>query len=194
MPKFEIKNNEITVEKEITKIDEFVINALGIIEKYSKYAIIGGYVSIFFGRSRATEDIDVFIEDLGLIEFEKLYNEFKQKGCELTIEDAKSLYKDYLKDNLSIRVWEKGFPLLNLKVKIAKSPAQKMAIEERIKVKLRKVILYFGPIEGQIAYKRYILKGQKDLEDARHLEIVFKGLNQKRIEEYRKVFEDEFRR
>jgi len=194
MPEFEIKNGEIFVDKEITKIDEFVINTMGIIEKYINYSIIGGYVSIFFGRSRATEDIDVFIEDLGLDKFEKLYKEFKQKGYEFTIDDAKSLYKDYLMEKLSIRIWEKGFPLLNLEVKIAKSPAQKMAINERIKINLKNITLHFGPIEGQIAYKRYILKGQKDLEDARHLEIVFRGLNEKRIEVYRKVFEDEFQR
>lgn len=194
MPEFEIKNREIAVDKEITKIDEFVINTLGIIEKYTKYSIIGGYVSIFFGRSRATEDIDLFIEDLGLTKFKKLYTELKQKGYEFTIDDAKSLYEDYLKEKLSIRIWEKGFPILNLEVKTAKTPTQKLAIDERLKIKIKGITLYFGPIEGQIAYKRYILKGQKDIEDARHLEIVFKGLDEKRIGEYRKLFEDEFRR
>lgn len=79
-------------------------------------------------------------------------------------------------------------------MKIAKSPSQKRAIRERITVRIRNITLYFGPIEGQIAYKRHIMKGQKDLEDARHLEIVFKGLDEKRIDYYRKVFEDEFKR
>jgi len=194
MAAFEIKNREITVDKEITEIDEFVIKTLAIIEKYTRYSIIGGYIAIFFGRSRATEDIDIFIKDPGFETFGRLFTELKRKGYELTIDDPKSLYHDYLKDNLSIRIWEKGFPLLNLEVKIAKSPSQKRAIKERIAVRIGNITLYFGPIEGQIAYKRHIMKGQKDLEDARHLEIVFKDLNKKRIEDYRKVFEDEFRR
>ena len=179
MAAFEIKNRQIAVDKEITEIDEFLIKTLRIIEHYTRYSIIGGYVAIFFGRSRATEDIDIFIKDPGFAKFAKLYAELKRKGYELTVDDPKSLYKEYLKDNLSIRIWEKGFPLLNLEVKIAKSPSQKRAIRERITVRIRNITLYFGPIEGQIAYKRHIMKGQKDLEDARHLEIVFKGLDKK---------------
>ena len=38
MAAFEIKNREITVDKEITEIDEFVIKTLTIIEKYTRYS------------------------------------------------------------------------------------------------------------------------------------------------------------
>lgn len=49
-------------------------------------------------------------------------------------------------------------------------------------------------IEGQIAYKRYIAKSEKDLADARHLEMVFEHADKKKISEYRKLFEAEFKR
>lgn len=194
MPAFEIRNNEITVNKEITKLDEFVIKLLSIIEKYTKYAIIGGYCSIFFGRGRATEDIGVFMEDIPYKKFEEMYDELTGEGYELTIDDPKSLYDDYLHDSLSIRVWEKGFPLLNIEVKIAKKKTQKEALNNRLTINFNGKKIYFGRIEAQIAYKRYILKSQKDLEDARHLEIVFKNLNKELIEHYRIAFEDEFER
>jgi len=147
MPAFEIRNGEIEVDKEITAIDRFAIETLRIIGKYARYVIIGGYVAIFFGSSRAVEDIDIFIEDPGFPKFVKLYTELKRKGYELTIGDAKALYYDCLKCNLSIRVWEKGFPLLNLELKTAESPSQKLAIAERIRVRMRDTILYFAPIE-----------------------------------------------
>jgi len=194
MPHFKIINDEINVDKDITKLDEFVLDSLSIIEKYTPYVIIGGYSSIFFGRSRATEDIDIFIEDISYEKFKSMYDELIKKNYELTISDPKGLYEDYLQAGLSIRVWEKGFPLLNLEVKIAKKETQRLTLKNKIIVNFKNKRLYFGKIEAQIAYKKYILKSQKDLEDARHLEIVFKNLNKEEIEYYRKIFEDEFER
>jgi len=44
-------------------------------------------------------------------------------------------------------------------------------------------------IEQQIAYKELILGSQKDMEDARHLEIVLKDeINKELLERYRKRF------
>ncbi len=194
MPQFEIINNEILLNKKITKLDEFVLNLLEIIEKHTRYVIISGYVSIFFGRSRATEDIDAFIEPISYQSFEELYKDLTEKEYELTIDDPKGLYEDYLQDGLSIRIWKKGFPLLNLEIKFALKQTQKLALAHRITAHFSGKKLYFGQIEAQIAYKRYILKSQKDLEDARHLEIIFKNINKARIENYRMIFEDEFKR
>jgi hypothetical protein len=45
-------------------------------------------------------------------------------------------------------------------------------------------------IELQIAYKEKVLKSDKDLEDAKHLEMVFKDrMNNKLLEKYRKMLE-----
>ena len=64
MVKFKIIDNELTINKETTKLDQFAFDVIDIIKKYTNYVIISGYVSIFFGRSRATEDIDMFIEKI----------------------------------------------------------------------------------------------------------------------------------
>ena len=194
MPTFEIKNREITVEKEITELDQFVLDLLEILEKYADYVIIGGYISIFFGRSRATEDIDLFIQEITYEEFKSLYDELTQNDYELTIANPEKLYNDYLQDELSIRIWKTGYPLLNLEMKFAKKPTQKLALKNEITVKFAGKNIKIGDIESQIAYKRYILKSQKDLEDARHLEIVFKSIDERKVEAYRKLFEDEFKR
>jgi len=193
MPRFEIKNREIIIDKKLNKIDEFLFKLLDIIEKHAKYVIIGGYTSIFFGRIRATEDIDLFIENIDYEKFKELYDEITANDYEFTISDPKSLYKDYLQDNLAIRIWEKDLPILNIEIKMAKDLRQKATIENRITAKLKDRKIYFGDIEIEIAYKRYMMKTQKDLEDARHLEVVFKNLDKKKIEEYRKIFEDEIK-
>ena len=193
MPEFEIKNREIVIDKEVNKIDEFLFKLLDILEKHVKYVIVGGYVSIFFGRSRATEDIDLFIEDMSYEGFEKLYKEVKENDYEFTVDDPKSLYNDYLQDGLAIRVWEKDFPLLSLEIKTAKNQRQKETLNNRITAKLKDRKIYFGTIEVEIAYKRIVLTGKKDLEDARHLEKVFKNLNKEKIEEYSRMFKDELK-
>jgi len=189
MVKFKIVNNELKINKKVTKLDEFAFNIINIIKKYTKYVIVSGYVSIFFGRSRATEDIDMLVKKIDYDRFLKMYNEFLVKGFEFNIDDPKSLYGDYLMNDTAINIWKKGFPLLRMEIKIAKSLGQKIVIENPIKIMLGNQEILFSQIEAQIAYKRYILAAEKDLEDARHLEIVFEDINKEKIKYYKHIFE-----
>ena len=84
MAEFQVIDNTISINKHITELDLFVLNITKIIEKYANYVIISGYVSIFFGRARATEDIDMFIEEMPYEQFLKMYREFTDKGFEET--------------------------------------------------------------------------------------------------------------
>lgn len=191
MAKFKVKNRKLVIDKKITKLDEFVLETVGIVSKYADYVIIGGYVSIFFGRARATEDIDVFIEEIDLRKFSKMFDEFNSKKFEFNIDDKKSLYYDYLSESLPINVWRKNFPLLRLEIRFALKKTQKSAFESAFTAIFSNKKLRFGQIESQIAYKRYILKSEKDLEDARHLELVFDDVNKELIQKYKKEFEYE---
>jgi hypothetical protein len=191
MVKFKIQNNELKIDKLITKLDQFALDVIEIVQEYAKYVIISGYVSIFFGRSRATEDIDMFIELLPYERFEKMYYEFLSKGFEFNEDNPKKLYHDYLLDRLSINVWRKNAPMLRMEIKIARKTSQKIVLLTPIKVHFSDQTILFGPIESQIAYKRYISKSEKDLEDARHLEIVFEGIDKERIKYFKRLFESE---
>jgi hypothetical protein len=42
-------------------LDEFAIDFSKIVEKYTEYIIVSGFVAISSGRTRATEDIDMII-------------------------------------------------------------------------------------------------------------------------------------
>ena len=51
-----------------------MFDLINILEKYADYVIIAGYGSIFFGRARATEDIDLFIKRIPYAKFKKMYD------------------------------------------------------------------------------------------------------------------------
>ena len=189
MVKFKIIDNKLEINKKATKLDEFALEVIEIIKKYTDYIIISGYVSIFFGRSRATEDIDMFIGDISYKDFLAMYKEFTAKGFELTIDNPAELYHDYLMKNTAVNIWRKGFPLLRMEVKIARKPGQKMVLNNPIKAYFDGKEILFCQIEAQIAYKRYISASEKDLEDARHLEIVFDDLDKEKIKYYKNIFE-----
>jgi len=68
--KIEFKNDQITFDKQLNKLDKFVIEFISILNEFDiKYVIISGYVSILFGRNRASEDIDIFVEKLNFTKF-----------------------------------------------------------------------------------------------------------------------------
>ncbi len=192
MPKFKVINNELRVDKIVTKLDEFALDVISVIQKHTDYVIISGYVSIFFGRSRGTEDIDMFIRRLPYDEFLKMYNEFLEKGYEFNIENPHDLYYDYLADGTSINVWVKDKPLLRMEIKLAKKLTQIDQLNHPIIVHFGEYNIKFSQIESQIAYKRHIAKSEKDMEDARHLEIVFEDLDKERIKYYKQLFLEEF--
>ena len=59
-----INSEHIKFNKKISELDKFVIDFLEIIIKHTNYVLISGYVSILFGRSRGTEDVDIIIPKL----------------------------------------------------------------------------------------------------------------------------------
>ena len=56
--------NTIKLDKIINELDKFVFKFIKILKKHTDYVIVSGYVAILLGRSRTTEDIDVFIKEI----------------------------------------------------------------------------------------------------------------------------------
>ena len=48
-------------DKVITALDTFVLDFIRILERYTDYVLVNGYVTILLGRARGTEDIDTLI-------------------------------------------------------------------------------------------------------------------------------------
>ena len=185
-----VDKNTIRLDREINELDEFVLKFLRILEKHTEYVVISGYISILLGRSRATEDIDVFVKPLKKEKFYDLYTELKEKGywC-LNAESENEVY-DYLVNNSAIRFAEINQTIPNFEVKFAVKPLQLLSFENRIKVKTSNGEIIISSLELQIAFKKYYLKSEKDLEDAKHIEKVFKDeIDYNLIEKYKGLLE-----
>jgi hypothetical protein len=63
----------------LNELDKLLLSFIRILEKYFEYVVVAGYVSILFGRSRATEDINILIKEADKKSFEKFWKEENKK-------------------------------------------------------------------------------------------------------------------
>ena len=135
---FEYTRDIISIEnKVLTKLDEFVLDFLDVLEKYCSYVIISGYLSILFGRARGTEDVDIFIEHVDKKIFVSFYKELiKDNYYFLNPEDENGLY-EMLTENLGIRAAKKDTIIPNIEMKYIKDDIDRFTLEKRVKIILR---------------------------------------------------------
>jgi len=188
--KYDTDKKEIILDKELNELDKYVLEFIKILEKHVDYVIISGYVSILLGRSRSTEDIDLFIKRLDKNKFSDLYKDLiKNKYWCLNAEDSEEIY-DYLINNFAVRFAKKDETIPNFEVKFPKNRLDEDAFEDHITVILPMGRLKISSLERQIAFKRYYLKSNKDLEDAKHVEHIFKDkIDIEKIYKYKRVLE-----
>lgn len=169
-----VSKNKIKLDRKLSKLDEFVLEFVQILDKYVNYVIISGYISILFGRARATEDIDLFIEKISKEKFFELYNALKENGfwC-LNAESEEEIF-NYLKEGCAVRFSRKGLAIPNFEIKFPKNELEEETFQDYIIIVLAKGEIKISSLERQIAFKRYYLKSDKDIEDALHIEILFK--------------------
>ncbi|MFA6023191.1 MAG: hypothetical protein WC781_03825 [Candidatus Pacearchaeota archaeon] len=167
-----------------TILDEFVEDFVKIVEKHCKYIVVSGFVAIAHGRSRGTEDIDMILEKISKEKFIALHNELISSRFEcMQSKNPELIYTSYLMNHTSVRYVRKGEFLPEMEIKIAKDAIDEYQIKTRVKLPFTGLNVYFSSIEMNIAFKEQYLKSDKDMEDARHLRIVYKDkINEKEIE------------
>lgn len=167
----------IELNKDLNSLDKFAVDFTSILDKLNvKYVLVSGYVSILFGRSRSSEDIDIIIERLNFDKFEKLWNELiKSFECIIT-NNLKDAYEDYLLTNHIIRFSRKKEFIPNMELKFPKTELESWALSKRKRVKINSKTLFISPLELQISFKVFLGKGgnEKDIEDAKYLYEMFK--------------------
>ncbi|MEK6823923.1 MAG: hypothetical protein AABY06_02705 [Nanoarchaeota archaeon] len=171
-----------------TILDKFTEDFCKIVDKHCKYIICSGFVAISHGRSRGTEDIDMIIEELSFDNFKKLHKDLIKNGFEcIQSEDSKKIYNDYLYKKDSVRYVRKDKFLPEMEIKFAKDEIDNYQLNSRIKIPFTDLDVYFPRIEEAIAFKEEYLKSEKDLEDARHLRIIYENkLDENYIKEFKK--------
>ena len=167
------QTKEIFIDKELNNLDKFALDFTKIVEKHVSYVIVAGYVSILLGRTRITEDIDMFIEKILEDKFFMLYEDLERNGFWCLNTDRKEEAYDYLKSRIAIRFAKQGLSIPNFEVKFPKDSLDEEVFRDFVIVILPEGKLKISSLERNIAFKRYFLGSDKDNDDARHVEDLF---------------------
>jgi len=155
-------------------LDKFALDFCKIIDKHVRYIVVSGFVAISHGRRRTTEDIDMIIERISLEKFKTLHEELEKRGFHCLQSDKVGDIYDYLNNGDSIRYLRKGtFLPPEMEIKFVKDEIDELQIKTRKKFDFTGLDIWFSSIEFNIAFKEELLKGDKDLEDAKHLRIIY---------------------
>ena len=157
-------------------LDRFCEEFCAITQKYVKYIVVSGFVAIASGRTRGTEDIDKIVEKMNSELFVTFFADLEKHGFEcMQTSDITEAYS-YLTDKLSLRFTKKNHPLPEMEVKFSKDLLDEYQLEHRTKLSLTGLDVWFSNINVNIAFKEELLKSTKDLEDSKHLRVVYKEL------------------
>jgi len=165
-------------------LDEFAEEFCRIVERHIKYIVVSGFVAISHGRRRSTEDIDMIIEKVSKEKFTKLHNELIKAGFECLQSTKIDDIYEYLENKDSIRYVRKGtFLPPEMEIKFTKDEIDELQLRTRKKLSFTGLNIWFSSIEMNVAFKEEYLKSDKDLEDAKHLRIVYRdNINNEEIE------------
>ncbi len=172
--KYDKEKRKIILDKELNNLDKFTFDFIRIIERYVDYVIISGYVSILLGRSRATEDIDIFIKKIQKTKFIEMYGNLIKNGFWCINSDNADTIFDYIDEGVAIRFARGKIPLPNIEVKFPKDKLDEDAFNDFISVEIPAGEIKISSLERHIAFKKYFLGDDKDNEDALHVEELFK--------------------
>ena len=170
-------------------LDSFSEEICEIIERHVPYMIVSGFAAISSGRTRGTEDIDMVIARIPREIFLKLHKDLVDSGFEcMQSSNAEEIFDIYLDRLDSIRyTWKDKF-LPEMEIHFVKDEVDDYQLKRRIKMGLTGLNIYFAPLEGNIAFKEEWLKSEKDLEDAKHLRIVYSDeIDEQEIETIKKM-------
>lgn len=183
---------EIHFRKELNILDKFTLAIVDILQDIN-YVIVSGYVAIFFGRTRATEDIDFFIEQISFEKFRALARRVKDAGYWFINGDEEKTLYELLAEGSGLRIAKSGLAKPNAEIRFAKEETDFFSLNNKVKVIFNGNVLYMSPMSIEIAYKLY-LGSDKDFEDARHLYKLFeKYLDKKALMHFIKLLKVEER-
>ncbi len=169
-------------------LDEFCISFCHVVEQFTPYIIVSGFVAISSGRTRATEDIDMIIPRITATEFKNLHEALQETFICVQSDSAEEIY-NYLSDNVSVRYTYKNEPLPEMELKFAKNRLDEYQLQTRVKLPLTGLDIWFSSVEMNIAFKEEYLKSEKDYKDAEHLRKVY-DINEEEIKRIKRMISE----
>ncbi len=191
-----LNKNVIIVNRELTQLDLFLKDFLDILEKYSDYLVVSGYVSISTGRTRATEDIDILFPLMEKEKFSLFFEDLTKGGfwC-YQGDDPKEVYP-YIENFNNVRFAKTNeiFPNVEFIPIDRTKKAKFFEFNHPQKIKVKNFEFKIPPIEFEILYKELVLTGKKDIEDAKHLRTFFSDiLKEERFKQFKNIIKDEIK-
>jgi len=168
----ELRDDTVVVDREPNDLDDLAIHFSTILDDHGiDHVFISGYVAILTGRARATEDIDVLLEETPSETIDQLVATLEEHDLW-----GPAMPLDAMNEMLEDNIWiaRDGELIPHLEAKYVSDEYDRASLENRITAKLTPVnaTLPIGPLELQIAYKLH-LDTPKDFEDAVHLYSLF---------------------
>ena len=171
-------------------LDDFCIKFCKVIEKHCKYIIVSGFVAISSGRTRATEDIDMIIEKIPYDLFRIVHVDLVKEGFVCIQSDSAEEIFSYLDDITSVRYTFKNQPLPEMELKFSKDDLDEYQFNNRVKLELTGLDVWFSSVNMNIAFKEELLKSEKDLKDAEHLRKVYpENINEDEINKIKQMIQ-----
>lgn len=166
----------------------FATDFTKILERYTEYIVVSGFVAIASGRARGTEDIDIIIKKIDQKQFTKLHEDLLKNGFECMQSDEPEAAYEYLADKASIRYTWKDKALPEIELKFVKDIIDDAQFKTKTRLSLTGTDLWFSSVEWNIAFKEEYLKSDKDIQDAEHLRIVYKDeIKEENIKSYKRL-------
>ena len=192
----EFTDEGVVIDKPPSDLDRLMLEVGDILDDVGiEYSVVSGYVAVLFGRSRATEDIDVITERFDEETADELTNRLQEAGYWGSAMPLDDLHET-LSDDLPVRIAEEGHRVPNVELKFVSDEYDRISLDNAISIRLGGETLCVGSLEFQIAYK-LDMGAQKDYEDALYLhEVVGPSLNRTALEEHvtKLGVEDEYER
>ncbi|PSP49442.1 hypothetical protein BRC75_03690 [Halobacteriales archaeon QH_7_69_31] len=192
----EFNDEGVVIDKPPSDLDRLMLEVGGILDDVGiEYSVVSGYVAVLFGRSRATEDIDVITERFDEGTADELATRLQEAGywgSAMPLDDL----RETLADDLPVRIAEDGHRVPNVELKFASDEHDRTSLDDAIHVRLGGETIRVGSLEFQIAYK-LDMGARRDYEDALYLhEVAGPSLNRTALEEHvmKLGVEDEYER
>ena len=180
----ELTDRGLVVDREPNRLDELAAGFSEILSRLDiDHVFVAGYVAILAGRSRSTEDVDVFIERCSAERIADLVAELEREGYWGPAMPLSDTYGN-LANGTNVWVAPDGEMTPHLEVKFPSDEFDRASLANALDAHVDGETVPIGPLELQIAYK-LSLGGRTDLEDAAHLYTVFgETLSEARLEEW----------
>lgn len=193
---YKIEDDAIVINRELTELDFFVKSFISILNKYSDYLIVSGFVSISTGRTRGTEDVDVLAPVMTRNKFKDLFDDLADNSFWCYQGDTSDETYPYIEKMESIRFARinEMFPNIEFVPADRTKKAKFYELTHPQKIRIKDFEFKIPPIEFEILYKEIILGGDKDIADARHLRVFFSEMLQDdKFKEYEPIIRGELK-